>query len=280
METAVRSYLEDTAKKIRGLTIRAIGNAGSGHVGGCMSIVEVVTVLYFDVMNIDPARPDMAGRDRLVVSKGHAGPTVYSALALKGYFPLSELETLNKPLTNLPSHCDMMKTPGIDMTAGSLGQGLSCAVGMALAAKISRGREYIFAIVGDGESQEGQIWEAGMTAAQYQLDNLIVFMDYNKLQIDGPVDKVMSLIDPAEKWRAFGFHVAEADGHDVTAIKDAVTAAKEVAGKPKMIILHTVKGKGVSFAEEAGVDSHSMKVGPEQVESAMDELEWSVLWNR
>jgi len=279
METSRKKELEQTAAKIRGLTIKTIGNAGVGHVGGCMSIVEVVTVLYFDSMHIDPAKPRMPGRDRLVLSKGHAGPAVYSALALKGYFPLSELETLNKPLTRLPSHCDMNRTTGIDMTAGSLGQGLSCAVGMAMASKMDHGQEYIYAIIGDGESQEGQIWEASMTAAQYRLDNLMVFLDHNKLQIDGTVEEVMSLIDPVAKWEAFGFKVFEVDGHDVAKISETIKAAKAYKGKPLMIVLHTVKGKGISFVEQAGVDNHSMKVSAEQVAIALEELGWNELWN-
>ena len=279
METSRKKELQQIAAKVRGLTIKTIGNAGTGHVGGCMSIVEVVTVLYFDSMQIDPSKPRMLGRDRLVLSKGHAGPTVYSALALKGYFPLSELETLNKPLTRLPSHCDMNKTTGIDMTAGSLGQGLSCAVGMALASKIDHGHEYIYAIIGDGESQEGQIWEASMTAAQYKLDNLIVFLDHNKLQIDGTVDEVMSLIDPVAKWAAFGFHVFEVDGHNVEQISEGIKKAKELKGKPLMIILHTIKGKGISFVEQAGIDNHSMKISAEQVAKALEELGWDDLWN-
>jgi transketolase len=279
METSRKKELEQTAAKIRGLTIKMIGNVGVGHVGGCMSIVEVVTVLYFDSMHIDPAKPRMPGRDRLVLSKGHAGPAVYSALALKGYFPLSELETLNKPLTRLPSHCDMNRTTGIDMTAGSLGQGLSCAVGMAMASKMDHGQEYIYAIIGDGESQEGQIWEASMTAAQYRLDNLMVFLDHNKLQIDGTVEEVMSLINPVAKWEAFGFKVFEVDGHDVAKISEAIKAAKAYKGKPLMIVLHTVKGKGISFVEQAGVDNHSMKVSKEQVAIALEELGWDDLWN-
>lgn len=278
--TVIQHDLERTARKIRGLIIQSIGAVGSGHVGGCLSIVEILTTLYFDVMNINPDAPDMPGRDRLVLSKGHAGPALYATLALRGYFPLEELKTLNKPGTNLPSHCDMKRTIGVDMTAGSLGQGLSCAVGLALAAKMNGGDEYIYTIIGDGESQEGQIWEAGMTAAHYKLDNLFVLMDYNKLQIDGTVDQVMSLIDPAEKWQSFGFNVLETDGHDIEAIGKAVRAGKKIKGKPVMIILHTVKGKGVSFAENAGVDSHSMKVSNEQVVKTLEELGWEELWNR
>lgn len=279
MITDNEQNFEELARKVRGLTIEMIGNAGVGHVGGCLSIVEIVTMLYFDIMNIDPSNPKMLGRDRFVLSKGHAGPTVYAALALKGYFPISELKTLNMPLTNLPSHCDMNKTTGIDMTAGSLGQGLSCAVGMALASKMNKGQEFIYSIIGDGESQEGQIWEACMTAAQYKLDNLMVFLDHNKLQIDGTVEEVMSLIDPVAKWKAFGFNVFEVDGHDVQKIGDIVRMAKRQSGKPILIILHTIKGKGISFAESAGIDNHSMKVSKEQVKIALDELGWEELWN-
>jgi transketolase len=270
-----RDVLEEKAREIRLETIKSIGNLGSGHVGGCLSIVELLSVLYFNAMNVDPKDPQKYDRDRLVVSKGHAGPVVYATLALKGYFPLSELATLNKPLTNLPSHCDMVRTTGIDMTAGSLGQGLSCAVGMAKAAKIRKSGEYIYAIVGDGESQEGQIWEAAMAARQYELDNLIVFLDYNKLQIDGTVDEVMSLLSPAEKWKAFGFNLYEAeDGHDVIQIMDALEKAKANRNKrPNMIILHTVKGKGVSFAEEAGVGCHYMTISEEQLKIALEELQ-------
>lgn len=279
MEAKDKKYLEETARKVRGLTVKMIGNVGVGHIGGCLSIVEIITVLYFDIMNIDPKSPKMVGRDRLVLSKGHAGPTLYSALALKGYFPLDELNTLNMPLTNIPSHCDMNKTIGVDMTAGSLGQGLSCAMGMAKAAKMNNGGEYIYSIIGDGESQEGQIWEACMSAAQFKLDNLIVFLDNNKLQIDGTVDFVMSLISPAEKWKAFGFNVFEVDGHDVEKISKVIHTAKEHKGKPIMIILDTVKGKGISFVEKAGIDNHSMKVSKEQVEEALTELGWEELWN-
>lgn len=275
MKREVRTYLEQKAKEIRLETIKAIGNLGSGHVGGCLSIADLLAVLYFHVMNVDPENPRKDDRDRLVVSKGHAGPAVYSALALKGYFPLSELETLNEPLTNLPSHCDMTKTIGIDMTAGSLGQGLSCAVGMAKAAKIRKTDEYIYAVIGDGESQEGQIWEASMAASQFKLDNLIVFLDYNKLQIDGTVDEVMSLLSPAKKWEAFGFNTYEAeDGNDVMQIIQAIEKAKsEKNEKPSLIVLNTIKGKGITFAEKMGAANHHTPVTKEQLESALNELQ-------
>ncbi|MCG8482546.1 MAG: transketolase [Clostridia bacterium] len=273
MDITLRDFLEEKAKEIRKLTIKSIGSIGSGHIGGCLSIIEVLAVLYFDVMNIDVKHPHKEDRDRIVVSKGHAGPAVYSALALRGFFPIEELYTLNKPLTNLPSHCDMNKTIGIDMTAGSLGQGLSCAVGMAKVSKIRKSQEYIYSIIGDGESQEGQIWEASMAAAQYKLDNLIVFLDYNKFQIDGSIDEVMSLISPLDKWKSFGFNVLEIDGHDVLAIRDAINTMKTYKDKPSMIILNTVKGKGVSYVEAAGAANHSMKINEEQVKIALKELE-------
>ncbi len=274
MDRKEKERLEARAKAVRREIIKMIGTAGQGHVGGCLSAADVITALYFKLMNVDPGNPRMEGRDRLVLSKGHAGPALYAALALKGYFPPEQLATLNQPHTDLPSHCDMTKTPGIDMTAGSLGQGISCAVGIAKAAKLRGGTETIYAVIGDGESQEGTVWEASMAAAQYQLDHLIVFLDYNKLQIDGTVDQVMGLLDPVKKWEAFGFSAARIDGHDVEAIVDTAAALqKEEDGRPKMIVLDTIKGKGVSFIEELGAANHSMPLSAEQVERALVELE-------
>lgn len=274
MEQKERERLEAKARAVRREIVKMIGTAGQGHVGGCLSAADVITALYFELMNVYPKNPRMEGRDRLVLSKGHAGPALYAALALKGYFPVEQLATLNQPHTDLPSHCDMTKTPGIDMTAGSLGQGISCAVGIAKAAKLCGGTETIYAVIGDGESQEGTVWEASMAAAQYQLDHLIVFLDYNKLQIDGPVEEVMGLLDPVKKWEAFGFSAVRINGHDVGAIVDAVRVfKKEADGRPKMIVLDTVKGKGVSFIEELGAANHSMPLSPEQVEIALAELE-------
>lgn len=274
MDQKERERLEVQAGAVRREIVRMIGTAGQGHVGGCLSAADVITALYFELMNVDPKNPRMEGRDRLVLSKGHAGPALYAALALKGYFPVEQLATLNQPHTDLPSHCDMTKTPGIDMTAGSLGQGISCAVGIAKAARICGGTETIYTVIGDGESQEGTVWEASMAAAQYQLDHLIVFLDNNKLQIDGPVEQVMGLLDPVKKWEAFGFSAVRIDGHDVGAIVDTVRELKkEMDGRPKMIVLDTVKGKGVSFIEELGAANHSMPLSPEQVETALAELE-------
>lgn len=260
------------AKEIRALTIECIASIGQGHIGGSLSIVDALTVLYYKHMNVDPKNPKMEGRDRLVVSKGHAGPGVYAALAHKGYFSKEELLTLNRIGTNLPSHCDMNKTPGVDMTAGSLGQGLSCACGMALGSKLSQDNAYIYCIIGDGESQEGQIWEASIFAAHEKLDNLIVMLDYNKLQLCGYTEDVMSIHDPAKKWESFGFYVQSIDGNDINAVDAAITNAKQNKGKPSMIVLNTIKGKGFSYSENAGVDNHSMPISAEILQKAKEEL--------
>ena len=252
--------MDEICKQIRRMTLECIGSIGSGHIGGSMSIVELLRVLYFDKMNVDPKNPKMEGRDRLIVSKGHAGPAVYATLALKGFFPKEWLYTLNRFGTNLPSHCDMNKTPGVDMTAGSLGQGFSCAVGVAIGSKLKKDGATIYAIVGDGESQEGQIWEAAMLGAQKKLDNLIAFTDKNNMQLDGYTDDINSLGDLKAKWRAFGWYTQEIDGHDCEAISAAIDRAKAKKGKPSMIILDTIKGKGVSFAEAAGSACHSMSL--------------------
>ena len=269
MDLRKKRLLEAKAKKIRYLTMDELGHLGVGHVGGCLSIADVLSVLYFSEMKIDPKKE---GRDRLVLSKGHAGPALYAALAERGYFDPALLHTLNQPHTLLPSHCDMLRTPGVDMTAGSLGQGISCAVGMAKAAKILGESSYVYCIIGDGESQEGQVWEASMAAAQFKLDNLIVFLDDNGLQIDGAVRQINSIEVPGRRWAAFGFHTFDVNGHDVEEIEDAIEAAKAEKGAPSMIVLHTVKGKGVSFVEAAGVKNHNMPITPEQTQQALREL--------
>ena len=267
------AFLEGKSRHIRRLTMDSIGKLGVGHVGGCLSVVEELVVLYYREMNIDPKIPSLEGRDRFVMSKGHAGPTVYSILADKGYFDVCLLDTLNQPETSLPSHCDMIRTPGIDMTAGSLGQGFSCAVGMAKGAKIKKDNARIYAMVGDGESQEGQIWEAAMFAGHYKLSNLIGFTDYNKLQIDGKVEDVMGIAPLDLKWKAFGWEVIVVkDGHDVAEIAAAVETAKKSQEKPTMIILNTIKGKGVKFVEDAGAGNHNMPVTEEQRLQALAEL--------
>lgn len=273
MNESENNFLIEKSKHIRRLTVDEIGALGVGHIGGSLSIVEVLVVLYYKHMNIDPSNPKREGRDRFVLSKGHAGPTLYSILADKGYFPLEELQTLNQPGTNLPSHCDMIRTPGIDMTTGSLGQGLSCAVGMAKASKIKKDSAYIYAVVGDGESQEGQIWEAAMLASHLQLNNLIAFTDYNKLQIDGSVEKINNLDSLQDKWKAFGWNVINVDnGHDVKEIDNSIIDGKKSMKKPTMIILNTIKGKGVSFVEDRGAANHNMPFGKEDKIKALQEL--------
>lgn len=223
-------------------------------------------------MNVDPKDPKKEGRDRLVVSKGHSGPAVYAVLADLGYFPKDWLLTLNKPGTNLPSHCDMNRTPGIDMTTGSLGQGFSCAVGIALASKLKSDGAKIYTIIGDGETQEGQIWEAAMFASHKKLNNLIAFTDYNKLQLDGEVKDICAIEPLDKKWEAFGWNVFTVDdGNDCEKINKAILEAKN-SDKPVMIILNTVKGSGIKFAEDAGVSNHSMNVSKEMFEKGMQEL--------
>ncbi|WP_066685713.1 transketolase [Christensenella intestinihominis] len=272
MEREVKEQLKDKCRQIRYLTIDEIGELGVGHVGGSMSIVDALVVLYYRAMNVDPENPRMEGRDRLVLSKGHAGPALYAVLADKGYFDREWLYTLNKPNTNLPSHADMNRTPGVDMTTGSLGQGFSCAVGVALGSRIKGDGAYTYAVIGDGESDEGLVWEAAMYAAHKKLERLIAFTDYNKMQIDGKVADVNALEPLADKWRSFGWNVYEADGHDVEAIDSAITLAKTQKGKPSMILLHTWKGKGVSFLEEKWENNHNVEISPEMRRRALEEL--------
>ena len=269
--------LKEKCKDIRCDIMTCIGHLGVGHIGGCLSIVELLAVLYFQEMNIDPAQPKMPGRDRLVCSKGHAGPAVYATLANRGYFDKKELLTLNQGGTNLPSHCDMNKTPGIDMTTGSLslGQGFSCAVGVALGSKLEDDGATVYAIVGDGESQEGQVWEAAMFAASKGLGNLVGFTDYNKLQIDGTVAQVNDIAPLADKWAAFGWNVIDvADGNDVEQVSAAVKQAKanRATGRPTMVILNTLKGCGVKWIEEMGAGNHNTNVSEEQAKAAIAEI--------
>jgi len=264
MDKSRLEFLNEKAKNIRNLTIEEIGKFGVGHIGGSSSVVEVLTALYLECASVDPKNPKDPDRDRIVLSKGHAGPALYATMAERGYFPKEVLDTLNRPGTNLPSHCDMNKTIGVDMTAGSLGQGFSAAVGMAIAGKIDRKTYKVFAIVGDGESQEGQIWEAGMLAGSMGLNNLIAFTDYNRMQIDGTTDEICTLNPIQDKWKAFNFKTVVVDGHDVAAIVEAVENAKKSKKKPTMIILNTVKGKGISFCE-GKVSSHSVTFSSEEM---------------
>ncbi|MEG1535936.1 MAG: transketolase [Clostridia bacterium] len=264
MEEKKLELLQNKAQDIRKITIEMIGRLGVGHVGGCLSVIDALTVLYYDIMRVDSQSPQDPDRDRVVMSKGHAGPALYSVLAEKGYFPMSEIATLNQPNTNLPSHCDMNKTVGIDMTAGSLGQGLSCAVGMALAGKMDKKDYRVYCFLGDGESQEGQVWEALMYAGNMHLDNLTIFLDNNKMQIDDMTDNINSIEPFDDKSRAFNLNTMRINGHDIAAIHDAVTKAIDTKGKCSLIVLDTVKGYGVPWAEDKGVGSHSFSISEEQ----------------
>lgn len=270
--------LEAFAAQIRYETVKEIATLGVGHIGGAMSIADLLALLYGKVMHAE-AGNKADDRDRLIVSKGHAGPVVYATLALKGYFPMEMLATLNQPGTNLPSHCDRLHTPGVDFSTGSLGNGISLAAGSAVAAKVRGHKDYTYLILGDGECQEGQVWEAAMFAAQYKLDNLIAFVDNNHMQIDGMTADVNSLMDPAKKFETFGWYAQTVNGHDMQAMDTAIRNAQEQTGKPSVIILDTVKGKGCSFAEAAGTACHNMPISKElgeqecaRLKKAWDEL--------
>lgn len=263
-----REQLKEFAKNIRIQTLEQLASRGFGHLGGAMSMVKILTVLYGDEMKHDPKNSKWEERDRLVCSKGHGGPSVYAALALCGYFPVDELKTLNQPHTNLPSHCDMLKTNGIDITTGSLGQGLSVASGVAYALKMKGLNSRVFCIVGDGELQEGQNWEAIMNTAHKKIDNVVLFVDQNHMQLDGEVKNVNDISDIGAKLSAFNWNVVDvADGHDVDAIKNAITQAKECKGRPTAIICNTLKGKGVVWAETEW--NHHVEVSREAADQAI-----------
>lgn len=270
-EAELRS-LEALAKEMRIATIETIATLGIGHLGGSMSVIEILALLYGKRLRVDPARPDWKERDRFVLSKGHAGPALYSALAIKGYFPREWLLTLNKGGTRLPSHCDRTKTPGIDMSTGSLGQGISAACGMAKALLMNGSASRLYCVIGDGESDEGQVWESAAFAAHHRLGNMIAFTDCNRLQIDGYTDDVMGLGDLEAKWRAFGWFSQRVKGHDIAAIDSAIERAiGEAAGRPSMIVLDTIKGKGCNFCE-GDPANHNMPVTMEQARSAIAAL--------
>lgn len=265
------TYLEKQAREIRRLIIKSIGRAASGHPGGSLSCADLVAALYFDVMNIRPEDPQWEDRDRFVMSKGHACPTLYAALAMKGYFPMEELDHLRDMGSILQGHPYSVKTPGVDISTGSLGQGLSVANGIALGARLDGRDYYAYCLMGDGEIEEGQIWEAAMSAAHYHLDHVIGFVDYNHLQIDGTIEEVIGNDKIPEKFRAFGWNVLEADGHNMADLLKAIDSAKTAKGMPTVIIMNTVKGKGVSFMEnQAGW--HGSAPSPEQVAQALKEL--------
>lgn len=257
---------------IRIWTIRTIAEAGFGHIGGSASIADVLAVLYGGMMKIDPENPKWEDRDWFVLSKGHCAPALYAALALKGFFPMDWLKTLNKGGTRLPSHADHLRVPGVDMSTGSLGQGISAAVGIAAANRILKRNSWTYCIVGDGECNEGQVWEACETANHEKLDHFIVFVDWNKKQLDGRLEQVSEPVDLEGKFRAFGFDTKTVKGYDVEAIWNAIEAAKAVPGKPHCIVLDTIKGLGVKLAEEQDFN-HYLTFGHEAGEKSIEEIE-------
>ncbi len=268
--------LKRIAVEVRKGIIEAVYNAKSGHPGGALSCADILTVLYFNQMNVDEKKPNDPNRDRLVLSKGHACPALYSVLAQKGYFDKELLKTFRKIGSDLQGHPDMKKVPGVDMTTGSLGQGLSAAVGMAIASKMDRAGCKVYCIVGDGEIEEGQVWEALTAASKNKLDNLCVILDNNNLQIDGEIEKIGGMNNLTERFQSFGFNVITVDGHNIDNLIDAFTTAKQTKGKPSVIIAKTIKGKGVSFMEnQAGW--HGKAPSEEEYNRAMEELNSSLI---
>ena len=263
--------LNEITRNIRKDIVTMIHGSKSGHPGGSLSAVEILTALYFDEMNIDPQNPKKEDRDRFVLSKGHAAPVLYATLAERGYFDKKELLSLRKVGAMLQGHPDMKGTPGVEISTGSLGQGFSVACGMAMASKLDNAPWRVYALLGDGEVQEGLIWEAAMSAAHYKLDNMVAFLDYNGLQIDGEVEKVMNIGPIVDKFKSFGWNVIEIDGHDFDQIFAALDMAKETVGKPTMIVAKTVKGKGVSFMEN-NAGWHGNAPSDNDLEIALSEL--------
>jgi len=264
--------MEAIAKGLRRHIVSMIGKAGSGHPGGSLSAVEIVTALYFGILRHKPKDPQWPDRDRFVLSKGHAAPLLYAALAKCGYFPVDELLTLRQLDSRLQGHTDRTVTPGVEMSAGALGQGLSFAIGLALAGRLNEKNYRVHVLVGDGECNEGQVWEAAMAAAHFKLDNLVAIVDNNGLQIDGWNRDVMNLAPFNKKWQAFGWHVVEVDGHNLTQLIDAFNQAKLIKGQPTVIIAHTIKGKGVSFMENNPI-FHGIAPSAAEVKIALKELE-------
>lgn len=269
----MRDYkvLNDITKTIRKDIVSMIHNSKSGHPGGSLSIVEILTALYFDEMNINPNDEKMENRDRFVLSKGHAAPALYATLANKGFFDKSELNGLRKIGCMLQGHPEMKNTPGIEISTGSLGQGFSVACGMAMASKMDNAPWRVYTILGDGEIQEGIIWEAAMSASHYKLDNIVAFLDYNGLQIDGKVEDVMDIKSPVDKFKSFGWNVIEIDGHDFDQIFAALDMTREIVGKPTLIVAKTIKGKGVSFMEN-NPSWHGVAPSDDELDKALYEI--------
>lgn len=263
--------LEKRARAIRRAVVDMVYGAGSGHPGGSLSAADIIAAMYFHQLRIDPSRPDWPGRDRFIVSKGHAAPALYAALAQRGFFPEPELVTFRQLDSRLQGHPDRNKTPGVDMTAGALGHGLSIGSGLALAARLNGESYRTYVLLGDGEIQAGIAWEGAMTAAKFHLDNLTAILDLNGVQLDGMVADIMPLEPVADKWRAFGWHVLEIDGHDVRQILEALDVVTKIHARPTMIIAHTIKGKGISYMENKSM-WHGRAPTKEQYEQAMAEL--------
>ncbi len=260
------------AKRVRRHIISMLGMAGSGHPGGSLSAVEIVTALYFSVLRHDPKNPQWPERDRFILSKGHAAPVLYSVLAECGYLPIEDLSTLRQLDSRLQGHADRTLTPGVEMSAGALGQGLSFALGVALANRLNSQAYRVYALLGDGECDEGQVWEAAMAVAHFKIDNLTAIVDRNEIQLDGWTRDIMTLEPFNKKWQAFGWHVIEVDGHNLTQLIPAFDQAKKTKGQPTVIIAHTIKGKGVSFMEN-NPDFHGKAPTKTEVEQALKELE-------
>lgn len=272
MDNQTKTLLSLHAYQIRKLALEAVYSASSGHPGGSLSIADVMSYLYFKEMNIDPKNPKDENRDRFVLSKGHCAPALYGTLAERGFFPTKDIKTFRQTDSYLQGHPDMKGVPGVDMSTGSLGQGICAANGMALAGKIDQKSYRVYAVLGDGELEEGQVWEAAMFAAHYHLDNLTAFVDFNGLQIDGDITKVMNPTPIDKKFEAFGWHVININAHDFDEIEAAVTEAKNTKGQPTVVIMHSTKGKGVSFMENK-YEWHGMAPNDEQYEIAVKELD-------
>lgn len=264
--------LEKRAKRLRRLALKAIYDGGSGHPGGSLSAADIIAALYFSELSLRPEEPRWADRDRFILSKGHACPALYAALAMRGFFPEEALKTLRHTGSMLQGHPDMRKTPGVEMNTGPLGMGASAGIGMALGLRMEGRSSRVYVLMSDGEMEEGSVWEAAMFASHKKLDNLTAFVDYNKLQCEGPVDEIMALEPLADKWRSFGWHVIEIDGHDMGRILEALEESKAVKGRPACIIAHTVKGKGVSFMENVAGWHGSAPPNDEELDRALAEL--------
>lgn len=271
MNAELKQKLEQMCHQFRIDVLTTLHSKQTGHPGGSLSVCEILTTLYYTQMNVDPKDPHKADRDRLVLCKGHAAPMLYRVLAEKGFFPVEEMNTLRDFETRLQGHPCMKDTPGVDMSTGPLGMGLSTAIGMALAAKLDNAPTRVYAVLGDGEINEGTVWEACMSASKYQVDNLCAILDWNGVQLDGTAEEIMPMGDVKAKFESFGFHCIECDGHDVEALYNAFEEAKTVKGKPTMVLAHTVKGKGVSFMEGKNA-WHGKAIGDEDFAKAMEEL--------